>query len=102
MSGYFTEPKSSEWRVKVELDLSNYATKTDLKNVTGVDTSSFAEKTDLANLKFDVDKLDIDKLRNVPSDLNGLESKVYRLDVDKIVSSTVDLSKLSRSKKWCC
>ena len=85
--------------MKVELDLSNYETKTDLKNVTRVDTSSFAEKTDLANLKFDVDKLNIDKLRNVPSDLNGLESKVYRLDVDKIVPSAVDLSKLSRSKK---
>ena len=58
MSGYFTEPKSSGRRVKVELDLSNYATKTDFKNVTGVDTSSFAENIDLANLKFDVDKLD--------------------------------------------
>ena len=58
MSGYFTEPKSSGRRVKVELDLSNYATKTDFKNVTGVDTSSFAKNIDLANLKFDVDKLD--------------------------------------------
>ena len=46
--------------VKVELDLSNYATKTDLKIATGVDTSSFAKKTDLANLKSDVDKLDIE------------------------------------------
>ena len=48
--------------MKVELDLSNYATKADLKNATEVDTSSFAEKTDLATLKSNGDKLDIDKL----------------------------------------
>ena len=57
----FREPKSSEGRVKVELDLSNYATKADLKNATGVDTSKFVEKVDLANLKCNVDKLDINK-----------------------------------------
>ena len=54
-------------RIKVELDLSNYATKTDLKNATGVDTSKFAKRFDLANLKFSVDKLDIDQLENVPT-----------------------------------
>ena len=54
-------------RIKVELDLSNYATKTDLKNATGVDTSKFAKRVDLANLKFSVDKLDIDQLKNVPT-----------------------------------
>ena len=53
--------------MKVELDLSNYATKVNLKNATGVDTSDFAEKTDLANVKSDVDKLSIDKLKNIPS-----------------------------------
>ena len=46
MSGYFPEPKSSGGKVKIELDLSNYATKADLKTVTGVDTSKFAKKTD--------------------------------------------------------
>ena len=51
MSKYFPEPKSSGGKVKVELDLSNYATKADLKNATGVDTSKFAKKVDLANLK---------------------------------------------------
>ena len=61
MSENFREPKSSEGRVKVELDLSNYATKADLKNATGVDTSKFVEKVDLANLKYNVDKLDINK-----------------------------------------
>ena len=68
MSEYFAEPKFLGGNVKVELDLPSYATKTNLKNATGVDTSSFAEKTDLANLKSDVDKLDIDKLiKNVPT-----------------------------------
>ena len=47
--------------MKVELDLSNYATKADLKNAISVDTSKFAKKVDLANLKFHADKLDIDK-----------------------------------------
>ena len=60
MSEYFPEPSSFEERVKVELDLSNYAAKTDLKNATGIDTSKFAKNTDLANLRSDVDKL-IDK-----------------------------------------
>ena len=60
MIKYFPKPNSFRENVKVELDLSNYATKTDLKNATGVDTSSFAKKADLANLKSDVDKLDID------------------------------------------
>ena len=65
MSEYFSKPKSLGANVKVELDLSNYATKTDLRNATGDDTSDFAKKIDLANLKSNVDKLDIDKLKNV-------------------------------------
>ena len=60
----------------------NYATKTDLKNVTHVDTSSFALKTNLANLKTEVDKLDIDKLAPVPIDLSKL-SDVVKEDVVK-------------------
>ena len=95
MSEYFPEPKSSGGRVKVELDLSNYATKADLENATGVDTSKSAKKVDLANLKSDVDKLDIDKLKNAPSNLNNLKSKVDKLDVDKLVPVPVHLSKLS-------
>ena len=75
MGEYFSEPKSLGGRVKVELDLSNYATKKDLKNETEVDTSSFTKKVDLANLKPDVDKLDIDKLKNVPSGLSSLKIK---------------------------
>ena len=62
--------------------MSNYATKTDLKNVTHVDTSSFALKTNLANLKTQVDKLDIDKLVPVSTDLIKL-SNVVKNDVVK-------------------
>ena len=91
MSEYFPEPKSFGGRVKVELDLSNYATKTDLKNATGVDTSSVAKKVDLANLKSNVDKLDIDKLINIPTNLSYLKSKVDKLDVDDLVPVPVDL-----------
>ena len=81
--------------VKVELDLSNYATKADLKNVTGVDTSDFSRKTDLTNLKSDVDKLDIDKLKNVTSGLSSLKSKLNELDIGKLETTLVDLSKVS-------
>ena len=95
MSEYFPAPKLLRGRVKVALDLSNYATKTYFKNATGVYTSSFAKKADLANLESDVDKLDIDKFKNLPTDLNNLKSKVDKLDVDKLVPAPVDLSKLS-------
>ena len=81
--------------MKVELDLSDYATKEDLKNATGVDTSKFAKKIDLASLKSNVDKLDIDKLKNVQTNLSNLKSKVDKLDVDKLVHIPFDLSKLS-------
>ena len=66
-----------------------------LKNVTGVDTSKFAKKVDLTSLKSNVDKLDVDKLKNVPSNLSNLKSKVDKLDVDKLVHVPVDLIKLS-------
>ena len=56
--------------------MSNYETKADLQNATGVDTSGFAKTTDLAHLKSDVDKLDIDQLKNVTSGLSNLKSKV--------------------------
>ena len=82
MSQYFPKPyEPFGGDINVKVDLSNYATKTDLKNVTHVDTSSFALKTNLTSLKAEVDKLDIDKLLPV----------------------LVDLSKLSDAvKKWCC
>ena len=68
--------------IKFKVDLPNYATKTDLKNVTHVDTSSFALKTNLANLKTEIDKLDIDKLVPVSVDLSKL-SDVVKTDVVK-------------------
>ena len=77
MIEYFTEPKSSVVRVKVELDLSNYATKKDFKNAAGIDTSKIAKIVDLANLIFDVDKL-----KNVPTNLINLEKKVDKLDTN--------------------
>ena len=61
MSEYFPETEYSRGRVKVELDLLNYATKADLKNWPVADTSTFAEKVDLASLKSTKDELDIDK-----------------------------------------
>ena len=80
MIKYFPEPKSLRARVKVELDFSYYAIKADLKNPTDADTSSFAKKTDLASLNSNIDKLDIDKLKNVPSASTSLKSKVDKLE----------------------
>ena len=83
MSQYFPKPfKSFGRNINVKVDLSNYARKTDLKNVTHLDTSSFALKTNLASLKTKVDKLDIDKLAPVPVDLSKL-SDVVKNDVVK-------------------
>ena len=83
MSEYFLKLfRSFERNINVKVDLSNYATKTDLKNVTHVDTSSFALKTNLASLKTEVDKLDIYKLAPVPVDLSKL-SDVVKNDVAK-------------------
>ena len=65
------------------------------QNAAGVDSSDFANKTDLANLKFDVDKLAIDELKNVPINLGNLKNKLQKLDVGKLVSAPVYLSKVS-------
>ena len=83
MSQYF--PKSYKpfgGDINVKVDLSNYATKIDLKNLTHVDTSRFALKANLASLKTEVGKLDIDKLVPVPVDLSKL-SDVVKNDVNK-------------------
>ena len=76
MREYFPKLQSYEKNIKVEIDLSNYATKADIKNITHVDTSSFALKTNLSSLKTEVDKLDIDKLVPVPTDLSKLSHVV--------------------------
>ena len=88
-------PFRREWGVKIELVFSNYATKADLKNATGVDTSKIAEKLDLFSLKLDFDELDIAKLKNVPSGISNLKHKVDKLDIGKLETTPVDLSKLS-------
>ena len=82
MSQYFSKPyEPLGGDVNVKVDLSNYATKTDIKNISHIGTSSFALKSNLTSFKTEVDKLDIDKLVPVP----------------------VNLSKLSEVvKKWCC
>ena len=107
MSQYFPKPFNSHFgdSIKVKIDLSNYATKADIKNISHVDTSSFALKTNLANLKTEVDKLDIDKLVPVPVDSSKLsdvvKNDVVKKDVyDKLVarvnaipSNNIDTSK---------
>ena len=76
MSQYFPLFNNSREEFKVELDLSNYATKDDVENITHVDVSSFASKTNLAALKTEVDKLDTDKLKTTPADLAKLTNAV--------------------------
>ena len=97
---YFPKPyEPFEGYINVKVDLFNYATKADLNNATGADTSKFAKTFDLVSLKSIVDKLDIDKLKNVPTNLSSLRSKVNQLDIDKLASFSVDLSKLSNIVK---
>ena len=83
MSQYFPPYGSSSKSIKVELDPSNYATKTDLKNITHADTSSFASKTNLATLKSQVDKIDTDKLKTAPDDLAKLSNVVKNYVIKK-------------------
>ena len=73
---YYPPYRSSRNNIKVELDLSNYATKDDVKNITHVDVSSFASKTNLAALKTEVDKIDADKLKTTPADLAKLTNAI--------------------------
>ena len=101
MSQYFPKPyEPFVGDINVKVDLSNYATKTDIKNIAHIDTSSFALKTNLASLKTEVDKLDIDKLAPVPVDLSK-PSDVVKNDVlkktvyDKLVAkvNSIDTSR---------
>ena len=89
MTTYYPPYKSSRNNVKVELDLTNYATKTDLKIVTHVDVSSYASKTNLSALKNEVDKIDVEKLKTVPDDLAKL-SNVVKNEVVKKTDFSAD------------
>ena len=82
MSQYYPPYKSFSNNIKVELDLTNYATKNDLKNITHVDVSSFASKINLSALKTEVDQIDVDKLKTTPIDLDRL-SNLVKNDVVK-------------------
>ena len=85
---YYPPYRSSLNNIKVELDLANYATKTDLKNITHVDVSSFASKTNLAALKTEVYKIDADKLKTTPADLAKLTNAVEHDVVKKTEYNT--------------
>ena len=76
MNQYYPPYRNYSNNIKVELDLANYATKTDLKNITHVDVSTFASKTNLGALKTEVDKIDADKLKTTPADLAKLTNAV--------------------------
>ena len=102
MSQYYPTYKSSSNNIKVELDLANYVTKTDLKNITHVDVSIFESKTNLAALKTEVDKIDADKLKTAPTDLakltNAIENDVvkktdYNTKVTSIEAQIAGLTK---------
>ena len=85
MSQYFPTPLLDDKNIKVNIDLSNYATKKDTNDITHVDTSNFALKTNLSSLKTEVDKLDINKLATVPVDLSKLSNVVKNDVVEKTV-----------------
>ena len=102
MSQYYPPYKSSSNNIKVELGLVNYATKTDLNNITHVDVNSFASKTNLAALKTEVDKIDADKLKTTTTDLAKLTNTVehdivkktdYNTKVTSIEAQIVGLTK---------
>ena len=89
MSQYFPPYNNSSENIKVELDLSHYSTKNDIKDITHVDTSSYALKTNLVALKTEVDKIDTDKLKTVPNDVARL-SNVAKNDVVKKTDFSAD------------
>ena len=103
MSQYYLPYRSSSNNIKVELDLANYATKTDLKNITHVDVSSFASKTNLAALKTEVDKIDADKLKTTPTDFakltNAIENDaVKKTDYNtKVTSIEAQIARLTKN-----
>ena len=89
MSQYFPPYRRSREDIRVQLGLSDYATKTDLKNSTYVDVSSFASKINLADLKSEIDKINTDKLKTAPDDLAKLSNVVKNDAVKKTEYSSL-------------
>ena len=108
MSQYFPKPyETFGGDINVTVDLYNYATKDDIKNITHVDTSSFALKTNLANLKSEVDKLRFDKLKPTPTDLSKLSDVVKndvvkKTDYNKLVTKVDHIDTSGLVKKTNC
>ena len=94
MNHSFPPYNNSSKNVKVELDLTNCATKDHVKNIAHVDVSSYASKTNLAALKTEVDKIDTDKLKAVPDDLAKL-SHVVKNDVVKKTDYNAKITELN-------
>ena len=100
---YYPPYKSSSNKIKVELDLTNYATKADLKNITHVDVSSCASKTNLAALNTEVDKIDVDKLKTTSVDLakstNAVEHDLVKKTVynTKVTSIEIQIAGLTKN-----
>ena len=90
MSTYYPPYKSSSNNIKLELDLTNYSTNTDLKNITHTDVSSFASKTNLAALKTDVDKIE---LKTVLDDLAKLSNVVKMMLLKKLILVLIIMSR---------
>ena len=105
MSQHFPQPYDSfSGDINDKVDLLNYATKADIENISHADTSSFALKTNLANLNTEVDKLDIDKLVPVPTDLSKLSNVVKsgvvkKADYSKLVTKVDDIDSSGLVKK---
>ena len=101
---YYPPYRSSRNNIKAELDLANYATKDDAKNITHVDVNSFASKNNLAALKTEVDKIDTDKLKTAPTDLakltNAIENDVVKkTDYNaKVTSTEAQITGLTKNK----
>ena len=96
MSTYYSSYKSSSNNIKVELDLTNCATKIDLKNISHTDVSSFASKTNLSALKTEVDKIDVDELKTLPDDLTKFSNVVKNEVVKKTDFSADDYVKKTK------
>ena len=100
MTQYFPKPyEPFGGDINVKVDFSNYATKKDIRNITHVDTSGFALKSNLANLKTEVDKLNISKLKRLTNNFSNLKIKIDKLDIDELVPVPADSSKLSNVVK---